>query len=139
MINLTTVNEFRPISLCSVLYKIVAKSLSNGLKLVLPSVIHNSLSAFVPNRNILDSVMMGFETMHTVKHLKKGKRKAMALKLDMAKAYDRVEWCYLEALMLWLGFASSWVAKIMNSITTVSFSVLWQGSPFGHFMPERGL
>ncbi|VVA40325.1 PREDICTED: reverse mRNAase, partial [Prunus dulcis] len=126
------VTDFRPISLCTVIYKIIAKAFANRLKFLLPSVISESQSAFVPQHLILDNVMAAFETMHFMKSLKKGQQTKMAIKLDMAKAYDRVEWSFLQAVMLRLGFASEWVKRIMDYLTTVTFSVLWKGNPFGH-------
>ncbi|CAL2258640.1 unnamed protein product [Prunus armeniaca] len=77
--------------------------------------------------------------MHTIKGVKKGRDVKMALKLDMAKVYDRVEWVFLSEMMLKLGFSSIWVAKVMDCITTTTFSVLWKGTPLGHIMPQRGL
>uniref|UniRef100_A0A803PRC4 Reverse transcriptase domain-containing protein n=1 Tax=Cannabis sativa TaxID=3483 RepID=A0A803PRC4_CANSA len=63
----------------------------------------------------------------------------MALKLDMSKAYDRVGWRFLEAMMLCLGYDKRWVDKVMNCITTVSFSVLVNGEISGLIQPHRGL
>lgn len=63
----------------------------------------------------------------------------MAIKLDMSKAYDGVEWIFLEKLMEKLGFATRWISLISSCIRSVSFFVLVNGEPHGHFSPNRGL
>ena len=68
-----------------------------------------------------------------------GKKDFMAMKLDMSKAYDRVEWCFLEQILLKLGFQELWVALIMECITTVSYSILVNGEPRGMIKPSKGL
>lgn len=103
----TRVTDFRPISLCTVLYKLIAKSFANRLEMVLPEVISESHSTFVPGRHIIDNVMSTFEVVHHMKGPRSGNGVKMALKLDMAKAYNRVEWCFLETMMQRLGFAES--------------------------------
>ena len=82
---------------------------------------------------------MAFETLHYMKHHQHGKSGFTALKLDMSKAYDRVEWAYLEAIMKKMGFDVRWVNLIMECITTVSYSILINGEPSPIIHPSRGL
>ncbi|KAA3481068.1 reverse transcriptase [Gossypium australe] len=63
----------------------------------------------------------------------------MAVKLDVRKAYDRVEWAFLKEVMLRMGFAEEWVALVMRCISTISYAVNINGSRGNVFKPTRGL
>ncbi|XP_057422210.1 uncharacterized protein LOC130716023 [Lotus japonicus] len=132
-------NQFRPISLCNVLFKLITKVLANRMKLILPDLISEAQSAFVPGRLITDNALIAYECFHYMKKRVTGKRGMMALKLDMSKAYDRVEWPFLRAVLAHMGFPASWVTLIMNCIMTVRFSIMLNGNPQPYFAPKRGL
>ena len=114
-------SKFRPISLCNVIYKIISKVLANRLKQVLPYIISPTQSAFVPRRLIIDNVLVAYETIHTMHLRKNGKKGTMALKLDISKAYNWVEWQFLQKIMKKMGFPEGWIERVMSSVTTPSF------------------
>lgn len=83
--------DFRPISLCNILYKLLSKVLCNRLHCVLPSIVDMSQSAFVPGRLITDNATVNFEGFHSMFTNKVRSFNYMGLKLDMRKAYGRIE------------------------------------------------
>ena len=137
--NPTLLTQFRPISLCNVIYKIASKVVSNRLKLILPDIISKEQSAFVPGRLITDNIICAYECLHFMKRNRSKTTRFCALKLDMMKAYDRLEWPYLKAIMVKLGFAPDWIHTVMSMITSVSFSVLFNGERLESFSPSRGI
>jgi exonuclease III len=122
-------SDFRPISLCNVLYKIISKVLANRLKCFLPTIVSPEQSAFVPGRLISDNILVAFESLHSMSSRMSGKKGFMALKLDMSKAYDRLEWDFLEAMLRRLGFSQRWTSLVMQCVRTVSYSILINGRP----------
>ncbi|XP_031097211.1 uncharacterized protein LOC116001448 [Ipomoea triloba] len=102
------VSDLRPIALCNVVYKIMAKMIANRMKPLLGEVISDSQSAFIPNRLITDNIMIAAEVGHLLNRKHGGMVGWGALKLDMAKAYDRMEWSFLRRMLLAVGFAEVW-------------------------------
>ena len=85
-------SDMRLITLCNVLYKIVSKMLANRMKSVLDSVVSKSQSAFVPGCAITNNIIVSTKIMHFLKRKRQGKHDVAALKIDMSKAYNRIEW-----------------------------------------------
>ncbi|KAA3490640.1 reverse transcriptase [Gossypium australe] len=135
----TSLANFRPISLCSVLYKIVAKVIANRLRGVIGGCVDEIQSAFVPRRVISDNILLAVEILHNFRQKCTGKKGYMAVKLDMSKAYDRVEWRFIEEVMLRMGFENRWVEKILKCITTASFVININGNRSRVFQATRGL
>ena len=113
--------------------------LANQLKSILPIVISKSQSVFQFDKAILDNILVAFETLHHMKNKKTGKESYMAMKLDMSKAYGRVEWIFLESLMLKMGFNVRWTGLIMECVRSISYSILVNGEPRGNIIPTRGI
>ena len=133
------ITEYRPISLCNVAYKIASKAVANRLKSVLSVIVSENQSAFTKGHFITDNVLVAFETMHHISQKKPGRVGEMALKLDMSKAYDRVEWTCLENVMRKMGVHQKMIDVIMRCITTVTYSIRINGQTRGRIVPSRGL
>ena len=129
--------QYRPTSLCNVLYKLASKVLALRLRPVLHHIITEEQTAFIQGRLISDNVLTAYECIHYLKK-KKGKSGDVTVKLDMAKAYDRVEWSYLRVMMNKLGFAEAWIDRVMVCVQSVSFSVRVNGQFSSTFRPTRG-
>jgi hypothetical protein len=131
----TSPTDFRPIALCNVMLKIITKTIANRIKAILNNIISPQQSAFLPGRLITDNTLIAYETFHYLKHSKAKKHGYVGIKLDMAKAYDRIEWSFLENTLLTMGFPNRLVNTIMACVSTVSFSILINGNPSPSFRP----
>ncbi|XP_019177733.1 PREDICTED: uncharacterized protein LOC109172938 [Ipomoea nil] len=117
----------------------MAKMIANRMKPLLDNIISESQSAFLPGRLISDNILIASEVGHYLRRKQLGQVGWAALKLDMAKAYDRMEWSFVERMLLGLGFDEKWVRLIMLCVRTVRYRVLVNGRPSKEIIPSRGL
>ena len=134
----STIHQFRPISLCNIIYKTISKILADRFKALLHLFISPYQSAFVPSKNIQDNTILAHELFHII-NSKNGREGLMVIKIDMEKAFDRMEWSFIIAILSKLGFHPTWINWVQICITSPTFSILINGSPFGQFTLEIGL
>ncbi|XP_073022635.1 uncharacterized protein [Primulina eburnea] len=130
-------SDFRPISLCNVTNKIISKLLYSRLRDVVERLVSPNQSGFVPGRMISDNILLAQELTHSITLPSRGGN--VILKLDMAKAYDRVQWHFLFDVMRHFGFSERVVALVSACISHCHFSVNINGSLSGFFGSTRGL
>ncbi|XP_028065507.1 uncharacterized protein LOC114268521 [Camellia sinensis] len=134
--NPSDLSEYRPISLVSSVYKVLAKVLCTRLRQVLPKLIGEVQTAFLGGRCILDGVLIANEV---VDWWRKSKKKGIILKSDFEKVYDSVNWEFLSSMMANFGFCEKWVGWIKSCISTSRISVLVNRSPTTEFSSQKGL
>eukprot|EP00253_Pinus_taeda_P015313 PITA_15313 len=109
--NLDDPQGFRPISLCNVVYKILATILVNRLKPILPDLIAQEQTGFVKGKQITDGIIVAQEVIHSLKNTR---NLGMLIKLDLAKVYDHLSWVYLEGIIKAYRFDARWVKWILS-------------------------
>lgn len=129
---------FRPISLCNTLYKPVAKSLVDRLKDAWSCLISPYQTSFVPGRRSSDNVILCQEFIHSFRYTK-AKKGAVMMKVDLEKAYDRLEWSFIEESLIEAGIPNGVTKVIMSLVTFSSCQVLWNGDVTDEIKPSRDL
>ncbi|XP_021850370.1 uncharacterized protein [Spinacia oleracea] len=125
------VSEFRPISCCNTLYKCITKVLCGRLRQVLPDLILENQGGFVHGRYIVHNIMV---VQDLEKHYgRKGVKSSFLMKIDLQKAYDTIEWQFLQEMLEYLGFPKLFVDTVMHCVTTPMFSLMLNGSMHGFF------
>jgi hypothetical protein len=124
----TIPQDFRPISLSNVIYKIISKSLANRLKPHLPTCIHQGQSYFVSGHNISSNIIITQEIIHSFR-LKSWNSQAFILKIDLAKAFDRLEWNFICDALKRKNFSDDFISLIHACIRSLHFLVLVNDEP----------
>lgn len=129
------VKDFRPISLITSVYKILAKVLANHLRKVLPSTISDSQGAFIVGRKILDQALLTYEA---VEDYRAKRKEGVVFKIDFEKAHDHVDWDFLDKVMDEKGSGYKWRMWMWSCVRNVSYSILVNGTPKGSSKASRG-
>ena len=119
--------------------KILSNVMTNMLKPFLGSLISEKHSAFVEGRLLANNVLIAFEVNHYMKRQTRGKNGITGLKIDVSKAYDRLEWSFIENMMMSFGFSEIWINRIMGYIRRVTYNFLHNGVAFGEVILQRGV
>ena len=114
--------QFRPISLCNFVNKVISKILSARLARVLPGIISPQQSGFVPGRQMADNFLLAQELLSDIK--KPNREGNVMLKLDMMKAYDRISWLFFTQLLRQFGFCKAWIDMVWRLISMFGFPSL---------------
>lgn len=130
-------SDLSSISLCNVSSKIFSKILNARLALVLPKIISMNQSGFIRGREISENIMLAQEIINDFD--KEQKCENLVMKLDMAKAYDRVAWPFLCQVMRILGFSETWILMVLCHISCNWYSIIVNGQRHGFFQSTNGL
>ncbi|XP_074271645.1 uncharacterized protein LOC141595577 [Silene latifolia] len=129
--------QFRPIACCNTIYKCLSKVICNRLSKILPDLVSPSQSAFIRGRDIVGNILICQDLIRLYK--RKSCSPRMMMKLDMQKAYDSIEWSFVEEMLRALDFPELMVSLLMQCVTTPSYSIALNGEVFGFFKGQRGL
>lgn len=130
-------SDFRPIACCNVVYKIISRIMAHRLKAILPPSIELNQCAFVEGRLLLENVLLATELVKD--YHKPSISSRSAVKLDISKAFDTVNWSFVEITLRAMNIPAQFVTWIMRCIDTATFSVSINGELAGFFPSSRGI
>ena len=133
-----SIGSYHLISLCNLVYKIVSKILVGRIRPLLDQLISPYQIAFVPSRKGVDNVIVMQEIIHTMGRTK-GKCGYIALKIDLEKTYDKLEWGFIRGMLIRYNFPDNLIEIIMSCISSISTSLLFNGGSLEPFKPSRGI
>ncbi|KAL5727971.1 hypothetical protein ACHQM5_001105 [Ranunculus cassubicifolius] len=132
------VEDYRPISLCSCAYRILAKTMVERMKPIVARVITPNQAAFISGRSIMDHVLLVHEALHTFNKMKR-KEGAVMIKIDSNKAYDRLSWEFLQECLLWFGFNEHWIRMVLFCVKVTSIHLMINGVPSSQIPTSNGI
>ncbi|KAL2897478.1 LINE-1 retrotransposable element ORF2 protein [Bienertia sinuspersici] len=135
--NPQSVSEFRPIACCNTIYKVITKLICTRLKPLLPHIISSNQAGFIKGRQIFHNISIVQDLVGV--YNRKATPPCCMLKVDIRKAYDSVDWEFLQEMLAALNFPQQFIGWVMACVTTASYSLCVNGSLQGFFQGKRGL
>ncbi|KAJ4755627.1 RNA-directed DNA polymerase (reverse transcriptase)-related family protein [Rhynchospora pubera] len=132
------VSDYRPISVCNVIYKVISKLLSKRLQPLIPKMVSLFQTAFTPGRQIGDNIRVFREVIHTFS-LSSFHKSCFCLKADLSKAFDKLNWRFISLVMHTHSFPQDYIDWVMACVTSSRFSIVLNGSTDGFIQPTRGV
>ena len=132
------VSQYRPISLCNTIYKVISKIIVLRIRHLLPSLISPMQIAFIEGRRGTDNVIIAQELIYSLRK-RKGRTGFMVVKIDLEKAYDRLEWSFIKMVLEHFGFSENMIRLIMSCVSSTTTALLFNGSKLESFQPSRGI
>lgn len=117
-------------------YNIISKVVANRMKPILPTLVLVEQFGYVEGRQILNNIIQAHEVVNS---LTINRKAGIIKKLDIAKAYDKLNWTYIRKVLIAFGFDHNSVRWVMALVSSSSFSILVNASPLETFIPSRGL
>ncbi|KAJ8485323.1 hypothetical protein OPV22_017808 [Ensete ventricosum] len=132
-----SLENYRPISLCNFIYKVISKLLADRLQKVMNKVISPNQAAFLKGRSIHHNVLLANDLVKDLHSKTRGKK--ICFKADLRKAFDSVNRDFIYMMLHNMGFPQHWVKWIQCCLETPKFSILFNGSPIGFFGSKNGI
>lgn len=136
--NIQHKSQLRPLSLCTTIYKVLAKTIVAKLKPLLAKIGHPNQASFIPGKNITDNIFIAQEILHRYARTT-GKQGYFAWKIDLSKAYDRLRWEFIDAVLADIGVSGHLHQLIMDCISTVQYRVIVNGALSDLISPQCGI
>ena len=133
-----TIGNYRPISLYNSVYKIITKITVARIRPHFDTLVSPYQTDFTPGRRGVDNVIIVQELIHTIGRAK-GKKGFMSIKIDLEKAYDKIEWSFIKEMLINFNFPNNLIDLIMSCVTLVSTSLLFSGGCLESFKPSKGI
>ncbi|VFQ83166.1 unnamed protein product, partial [Cuscuta campestris] len=131
------IGDYRPIALSTFFSKIISRILSNRLSPLLDKIISPKQEGFQKGKGIEEHILLTNELMHRLESKVRGGN--VMVKLDMAKAFDKISWSYLKKVLKSFGFNDHCIALLLQNLEATHISLLINGSPHGFFKIKRGV